>query len=142
MDALKMNIGRRTLYESECLMKAREVRAINEIEKQLNESKMQTQDGMVNEGISLNAGLESKASTYDNTSTEQQDGSSSSGYAADAERVQVDKIVFEKENVAVRPLYDNDTLTEVHYSNNNTFQNVFPLGIQNHEQLEVENCTK
>ncbi|GJY98625.1 hypothetical protein Tco_0516055 [Tanacetum coccineum] len=97
---------------------------------------------MVNEGVPLNTGLDSKASTYDNTSTEQHDRSSSSGYAADAKRVRVDKVVSEKENVTVGPSYDKDTLTEVHLSNNNTFENVFALGIQNHEQLEVENCTK
>ncbi|GJR88061.1 hypothetical protein Tco_0212072 [Tanacetum coccineum] len=46
---------------------------------------MQTQEGMVNEGIELDAGLDSKASTYDTTSTKQQDESSSLGHAADAE---------------------------------------------------------
>nr|GEV49301.1 hypothetical protein [Tanacetum cinerariifolium] len=59
---------------------------MREIEKRLNESKMQTQEGMVNEGIASNAGLDSEASTDDNTSTEQQDGSSSSRYATDVER--------------------------------------------------------
>nr|GEU67907.1 hypothetical protein [Tanacetum cinerariifolium] len=48
MDALEMNIIRRALYESECLMKAGEVHAIKEIEKRLNESKMQTQEGVNN----------------------------------------------------------------------------------------------
>nr|GEV97065.1 reverse transcriptase zinc-binding domain-containing protein [Tanacetum cinerariifolium] len=43
---------------------------------------MPTQEGMVNEGISLHAGLDSKASTYDHTSIEQHDESSSSGSAA------------------------------------------------------------
>ncbi|GJT39816.1 hypothetical protein Tco_0939681 [Tanacetum coccineum] len=52
-------------------MKEQEVHAIKEIEKLLNESKMQSQEGMVNEGIALDAGLDSKESTYDNTSTEQ-----------------------------------------------------------------------
>ncbi|GKD55207.1 hypothetical protein Tco_1288594, partial [Tanacetum coccineum] len=93
-------------------MKAREIRAIKEIEKRLNESKMQTQEGMVNEGIALNDGLDYEASTYDNTSTKQQDGSSISGYAADAERAQVDKFVLDTENAVVEPSYDNDTLTE------------------------------
>ncbi|GJY74628.1 hypothetical protein Tco_0479059 [Tanacetum coccineum] len=91
MDALEKNIDRRALHESEWQMKKREVHAINEIEKWLNESKMQTQEGMVNEGIKLDAGLDSKANTYDNTLTEQQDGSSSSGYDTDAERARVDK---------------------------------------------------
>ncbi|GJU50869.1 hypothetical protein Tco_1220424 [Tanacetum coccineum] len=72
----------------------------------------------------------------------EQDGSSSSGYVIDAERARVDKVVFDKENAAVGPSYDNDTLTGVHHSNNDTFENVFALGIQNHEQPKVENCTK
>ncbi|GJY07933.1 hypothetical protein Tco_0374987 [Tanacetum coccineum] len=90
MDGLEIQIDRRALHESECLMKAREVHAIKEIEKWLNESKIQTQEGMVNEGIALDVGLDSKASTYDTTSTKQQDESSSSGHAADAERARVD----------------------------------------------------
>ncbi|GKF52054.1 hypothetical protein Tco_0148521, partial [Tanacetum coccineum] len=59
---------------------------MKEIEKRLNESKMQTQEELVNEGITLDAGLNSDKSIDDNTSTELLDGSSSLGYAADAER--------------------------------------------------------
>ncbi|GJZ35977.1 retrovirus-related pol polyprotein from transposon TNT 1-94 [Tanacetum coccineum] len=81
-------------------------------------------------------------STNDNTSTIQQNGSSSSGYASDAEKAWDDKVVFDKENVVVGPSLDNNTLTEVHHLNNDTFENVFALEILNHEQLEVENCTK
>ncbi|GJR37694.1 hypothetical protein Tco_1213378 [Tanacetum coccineum] len=97
---------------------------------------------MVNEGITLNDGLESEASTNDNTSTEQQDESSSSGYYADAERAWADKAVFNVENAAIGPSYDNNTLNELHHSNNDTFENVFALEILNHDQLQVENCTK
>ncbi|GJT19111.1 hypothetical protein Tco_0877817 [Tanacetum coccineum] len=95
---------------------------------------MQTQEGMANEGITLDAGLDSKASTYDNTSTEQQDGRSSSGDAADAKKAWDDKAVSEKENAAVGPSLNNNTLIEVHLSNNDTFENVFALEIQNHGQ--------
>nr|GEV90106.1 hypothetical protein [Tanacetum cinerariifolium] len=116
MDALEMNIGRRALHERECMVKAQEVRVIKEIEKRMNESKMQTQEEM--------------------------DGSNSSGYATNAKRAHDDKVVFDKENAVVGPLFDNNKLTEVHHSNNDTFENVFSLGIQNREQLEVENCTK
>ncbi|GJT41250.1 hypothetical protein Tco_0941115 [Tanacetum coccineum] len=73
---------------------------------------MQTQEGVVNEGVALDAGLDSKASTDDNTSTEQQDGSNSSEHVVDAERARVDTIVFDKESATVRPSYDNNTLTE------------------------------
>nr|GEX33655.1 hypothetical protein [Tanacetum cinerariifolium] len=74
---------------------------------------MQTQEGMVNEGIALNDGLDFEASTYENTSIEQQDETSSSGHVVDAEREGVDKVVSGKENVDVRPSSDNNTLTEV-----------------------------
>ncbi|GKA95086.1 hypothetical protein Tco_0817124 [Tanacetum coccineum] len=102
---------------------------------------MQTQVGMVNEGIALDAGLDSEASTYDNTLTEHQDGSSSSRHSANAERTRVDKVVSDKQNANVGPSYDNNTLTEVHQLNNNTFENVIALEIQTHGQHEVENCT-
>ncbi|GJZ62681.1 hypothetical protein Tco_0618818 [Tanacetum coccineum] len=107
-----MQIDKRALHGSKWQMKVREVHTIKEIEKWLNESKMQTQEGMVNEGITLDAGLDSEESTYDNTSTEQQDGSSSSGYDANAQRAHVDKVVYEVEDTVVGPSYDNDTLTE------------------------------
>ncbi|GKB53952.1 hypothetical protein Tco_0904705 [Tanacetum coccineum] len=97
---------------------------------------------MVNEGIALNAGLDSKASIYDNTSTEQQNGSSSSEHVVDVERVRVDKVVSDVKNAGVRPSCDNNTLNEEHHLNNDTFENVFALEIHNHEQLEVENCKK
>nr|GEU32931.1 hypothetical protein [Tanacetum cinerariifolium] len=70
---------------------------------------------MVNEGIGLDAGLDSEASTNDNTSTEQQKGSNSSGHAVDAKRARVDKVVSDKETVAVRSLSNNDTLTKTEF---------------------------
>nr|GEV87613.1 hypothetical protein [Tanacetum cinerariifolium] len=106
-------------------MKAQEVRAIKEIKKQLNESKMQTQEGIVNEVIALNVGLKSEASTDDDTSIEQQDESSSLEHVADNERARVDKVVSDVENAIAEPSYDNDTLIEVHHSNNDTFENMF-----------------
>ncbi|GJZ16170.1 hypothetical protein Tco_0551847 [Tanacetum coccineum] len=39
-------------------------------------------------------------------------------------------------DVDIGPLYDSDTMPEVPYSNNDTFENVFTHGIQSHEQLE------
>ncbi|GKA57462.1 hypothetical protein Tco_0756650 [Tanacetum coccineum] len=97
---------------------------------------------MVNEGITLDKGLDSDKSIDDNTLIEQQDGSSSSGHAADVERARVDKVVFDTENAVVGTSFDTDTLTEVHHSNNDTIENMFALRIQNHEKIEVENCTK
>ncbi|GJV26691.1 hypothetical protein Tco_1383139 [Tanacetum coccineum] len=75
---------------------------------------MQTQEGMVNESIALDD---------------------------DAERARVDKVVSDIKNVAVGHSYDNDTFTEVHHSNHDTFENVFAFGIQNNEK-QVENYTK
>ncbi|GKA15500.1 hypothetical protein Tco_0695247 [Tanacetum coccineum] len=96
---------------------------------------------MVNEGIELDVGLDSDTSTYDNTSKKQQIGSSSSRHVADAKRTWFDKVFYDKENVAIGPSYDNNILTEVHHSNNYTFENVFALEIQTHGHHEVENCT-
>ncbi|GKB20721.1 hypothetical protein Tco_0854644 [Tanacetum coccineum] len=131
-------------------MKEKEVKAIKEIENPLNERKMQTQDGMinmdmkiltqeglVNEGIALDASLVSKESIDDNpTLTEQQDESNSLGYDVDAEKERVDKAVLDVENVVVGSSFDRDTLTEVHHSNNDTLEYVLAHGIQNHEQPE------
>ncbi|GKE02870.1 hypothetical protein Tco_1390853, partial [Tanacetum coccineum] len=64
--------------------------------------------------------------------------SSSLGYATNAKRARDDKAVSDKENAAVEPSLDNNTLTEVHHSNNDIFENVFDFEILNHEQLEVE----
>ncbi|GJR75721.1 hypothetical protein Tco_0088086 [Tanacetum coccineum] len=61
---------------------------------------------------------------------------SSSGYDADAERAWVDKVIYDADNVTIEPSYDNKTLTEVHHLKNDTFENVFAHGIQNHEQPE------
>ncbi|GKD46119.1 hypothetical protein Tco_1270764 [Tanacetum coccineum] len=97
---------------------------------------------MNNEGITLDDGLDSEESTYDNASIKQQDVSSSSEHVADAKRVWVDVIFSDKENVVVGSSLDNNTLTEVHHSKNDTFENVFALEILNHEHLEVEKCTK
>ncbi|GJX70239.1 hypothetical protein Tco_0307410 [Tanacetum coccineum] len=96
--------------------------------------KMLTQEGLVNEGIALDASLVSKESTYDNTtSTKQHDESSSSGYDAN-EKEQVVKALFDVENADVGPSFDRNTLNEVHHSDNDTLENVFAHGIQNHEQ--------
>ncbi|GJV34695.1 hypothetical protein Tco_1395095 [Tanacetum coccineum] len=96
--------------------------------------KMLTQEGLVNEGIALDASLVSKESTYDNTtSTKQHDESSSSGYDAN-EKEQAVKALFDVENADVGPSFDRNTLNEVHHSDNDTLENVFVHGIQNHEQ--------
>nr|GEW58319.1 integrase, catalytic region, zinc finger, CCHC-type, peptidase aspartic, catalytic [Tanacetum cinerariifolium] len=50
-----------------------------------------------------NISVEPLSSTYDNTSIEQQDRSSSLGYAINAERARDDKVVSDKENAAVEP---------------------------------------
>nr|GFA83879.1 hypothetical protein [Tanacetum cinerariifolium] len=102
---------------------------------------MQPQEGMVNADIALDAGLDSEAGTYDNTSIEQHNGSSGSRHDANAKRTRADKVVSDKVNVAIEHSYDNNTLTKVHHSNTDTFENMFALEIQTHGQHEVENCT-
>nr|GFA71695.1 hypothetical protein [Tanacetum cinerariifolium] len=96
---------------------------------------------MVNADIALDAGLDSEAGTYDNTSIEQHNGSSGSRHDANAKRTWADKVVSDKVNVAIEHSYDNNTLTKVHHSNTDTFENMFALEIQTHGQHEVENCT-
>ncbi|GKC43150.1 hypothetical protein Tco_1060872 [Tanacetum coccineum] len=103
---------------------------------------MPTQKGMVNEGIAYDAGLDSKASTDDHTSTEQRDESGSIGYVADVERAWVDKAVFDTENAAIGSSFSNNTLTE-DYSNNDTFENGLGFEIQNDvETLFIMNKAK
>ncbi|GJR94915.1 hypothetical protein Tco_0267089 [Tanacetum coccineum] len=63
----------------------REVKAIKEIEKWLNERNKQTQEGMIKKGITLDA---------------------------NAEKAEVVKVVSEVKNVVVTPSYDTYTLTE------------------------------
>ncbi|GJT78759.1 hypothetical protein Tco_1045484 [Tanacetum coccineum] len=64
----------------------------------------------------------------------QQDESNSLGYDADAEKTLVDTTISDIENADIELLYDTDTLTEVHHSNNDTSEDVFANEIQSHEQ--------
>ncbi|GJV49747.1 hypothetical protein Tco_1439959 [Tanacetum coccineum] len=101
-------------------MKEREVKAIKEIEKRLNESKMQTQESLVTEDATLEASLVTKGqhwnleSTHDSVpSSEQRDESSSSGNDANAEKILVDTVASNIEYVDIGPSYDSDIVFEV-----------------------------
>ncbi|GJX31961.1 hypothetical protein Tco_0241816 [Tanacetum coccineum] len=90
---------------------------------------------LVNEGITLNDNtgvMESSGTKSENSNSEtpfsrskdenrsfNKESSSSKGNDAD---------------VDIGPSYDSDTVTEVPHSNNDTFENMFAHGIQNHEQ--------
>ncbi|GJV86871.1 hypothetical protein Tco_1530809 [Tanacetum coccineum] len=90
---------------------------------------------LVNEGITLNDNtgvMESSGTKSENSNSEtpfsrskdenrsfDKESSSSKGNDADAD---------------IGPSYDSDIVTEVPHSNNDTFENMFAHGIQNHEQ--------
>ncbi|GKD26787.1 hypothetical protein Tco_1233001 [Tanacetum coccineum] len=126
-------------------MKEREVEAIKEIKKRLNEQKMQTQESLVTEGavlkaslitegIALEDNLVAKESTYDSVpSSEQLDESNILGNDGDAEKILVETVASDIENTDIEPSYDSDTMSEVHHD---TFENVFAHRIQNHNQPE------
>nr|GEW65631.1 hypothetical protein [Tanacetum cinerariifolium] len=85
---------------------------------------------MVTKGVVLDDSLVSRESTYDNTtSSEQQDESSNLRYDVDAEIVLIDIDAFDIENDDIGPSYD--TNTEVNQSNNDTFETLFAYDIQN-----------
>ncbi|GJR89075.1 hypothetical protein Tco_0213086 [Tanacetum coccineum] len=97
---------------------------------------------MVNEDIALDAGLDSEARTY----AIYQQNSRMEALVLDMLQMLKEhgliRFFFDKENASVRPSFDHDTLTEVHHSYNDTFENMFALEIHNHEHLDVENCKK
>ncbi|GJX51166.1 hypothetical protein Tco_0278011 [Tanacetum coccineum] len=87
---------------------------------------------LVTEGITLDDNLVAKESIDNSlTSSEQLDESSNSGNDADGEKIQVDMVASDIEYAEIGPSYDSDTVTEVHYSNNDTFENVLN---ENNEQ--------
>ncbi|GJU19924.1 hypothetical protein Tco_1153266 [Tanacetum coccineum] len=96
---------------------------------------------LVTEGISLDASLVAKKNTVDSsTSLEHQNKCNSSRNECSRlgnENRSSDNESSSSGNDAdddIGPSYDSDTVTEVHHSNNDTFENVFARGIQNHEQ--------
>nr|GEV29062.1 hypothetical protein [Tanacetum cinerariifolium] len=96
---------------------------------------------LVTEGITINDNLVAKKSTDNSiTSLEQQNKCHSS--RNECMRAMNENKKSNNESSSARidvvadigPSYDSDTVTKVHHSNNNTFENVFAHGIQNHEQ--------
>ncbi|GKA26679.1 hypothetical protein Tco_0712788 [Tanacetum coccineum] len=113
-------IDERVLKYGELRMKEKEVQAIKEIEKRLQESEMQKQESLVSKGESSSSQHESNSSRNEIKSSDNEI-SCSDGNDADAD---------------IGHPYDSDTVTEVPHSNNDTFENVFAHGIQNHDQPE------
>nr|GFB87888.1 hypothetical protein [Tanacetum cinerariifolium] len=106
-------------------MKQREVNAIKEIEKRLNEREIHQQGSLVTEGTILDAKNENIS--YDNESSSLGDN------ATNAEKILVDTVASDIEYADIRPSYDSDSVSKVHHD---TFENVFAHGIQNYEQPE------
>nr|GEW29190.1 MAK10-like protein [Tanacetum cinerariifolium] len=120
-------------------MKEREVETIKEIEKWLNESKMQTQDSLVIEGASLEASLvtddvalkvslvieellnesnslRDECSRLGNENISYDNKSSSLGdNASDAEKKLFDTVASDIEYADIGPSYNSDTVSEVHH---------------------------
>ncbi|GJW78645.1 hypothetical protein Tco_0140327 [Tanacetum coccineum] len=90
---------------------------------------------LVTEGASLEASLVNKETTIFKSSS-----SETTFCRSENENRKSDKeSSISKENDAdanINPSYDSDTVIEVPHSNNDTFENVFAHGIQNHEQPE------
>ncbi|GJW09378.1 hypothetical protein Tco_1575205 [Tanacetum coccineum] len=145
LEELYKLIDERVLKYGELQMKEREVNAIKEIEKRLKERKIQQQECLVIEGITLEANLSTDGTTLDASLVTE--GATleyslvTKGISLDAsnENRSFDNESSSSGNDAdddIGPSYDSDTVTEVHHSNNDTFENVFAGGIQNHEQPE------
>ncbi|GKD78575.1 hypothetical protein Tco_1341196 [Tanacetum coccineum] len=141
-------------------MKESEVQAIKEIEKRLKESELKQKESLVTEGTTLKPNLSTDGTTLDaslvtkgttleaclviegvalEASLVNKDESSSSETTFTRSRNEDKESSSLEGNVVdadIGPSYDNGTVTEVPQSNNDTFENVFAYGIQNHEQPE------
>nr|GFB42970.1 hypothetical protein [Tanacetum cinerariifolium] len=112
---------------------------------------------LVNEGITLNDnmgvtkrnGTESESSSLVTSFSRSKDENKSSNKDSSSSMNECIKLGNENEssdhestslgndaNADVGPSYDNDTVTKVPHSSNDTFKNMFAHGIQSHEQTE------
>nr|GEV79575.1 hypothetical protein [Tanacetum cinerariifolium] len=130
-----------------------EVQAIKEIEKWLKESELQQQESLITESTTLEANLSTDDIALDASLITE-------GAVMEAclfiEGVRLEACLVNEVDQGMKtevltmkapvqgndadadigPSYDSDTMTEVPYSSNDTFQNVFAHGIQSHEQHE------
>ncbi|GKB74280.1 hypothetical protein Tco_0935692 [Tanacetum coccineum] len=115
-----------------------EVQAIKEIEKWLKESELQQQESLVTEGTTLEANLSTDGTALDASASFclVNEGMALNDNTGVIESSGTESENSTSENADIGPSYDSDTVTEVPHSNNDTFENVFAHGIQNHEQLE------
>ncbi|GJS68189.1 hypothetical protein Tco_0682754 [Tanacetum coccineum] len=136
LEELDNLIDEKVLKYGKLWMKETEVQAIKEIEKRLQES------CLVTGGIELDDSLVAKESTNDSvTSSKQLNESSSSHNESNNSRNEIRSYDNEISSLDGNDVdadtghsYDSNTVTDVPYSNNNTFKNVFAHGIQNHKQ--------
>ncbi|GKA43691.1 hypothetical protein Tco_0736415, partial [Tanacetum coccineum] len=98
VDGLEILIGKRALHESEWLKKKLQIYRRKLISYM--------------DGLEILIGKRALHESEWLKKNREQDGSSSSGYDADAKRARADKVVSDKENVVVEPSFDNDTLAE------------------------------
>ncbi|GJZ46706.1 hypothetical protein Tco_0594302 [Tanacetum coccineum] len=140
LDGLDKVIDERLIQYGELQMKEREVKAIKEIEKRLNESKMQTQESLVIEGATLEASLvtegvalEESLVTKGNENISYDNESSSLGNDVDVEKILVGTVASDIKIADISPSYDSDTVPKVHHD---TFQIVFANEIQNRYKEE------
>nr|GEU89698.1 hypothetical protein [Tanacetum cinerariifolium] len=123
LDDLDKLIDERVLKYGELRMKEREVQAIKEIKKWLKEREIQEQESLVTEGITLEANLSTDGTSLDASSVTEgttleaclvtKGASFSSGIDSDVEKILVDTVASDIENAAIKPSYDNDTVSEI-----------------------------
>ncbi|GJW61786.1 hypothetical protein Tco_0111121 [Tanacetum coccineum] len=162
LEELDKLIDERVLKYGELQMKEREVQAINKIEKCLKETEIQQQESLstddttldaslviesaaleaslVTEGIALDDSLVTMHSTVDSrTSSEHHNECNSS--RNECSRSGIENRSSDNEssssgndtNADIGPLYDTDTVFEVHHD---IFENMFVHEIRNHKQHE------
>nr|GEX52245.1 hypothetical protein [Tanacetum cinerariifolium] len=95
-------VDERVIQYGELQMKEREVKAIKEIEKWLNGSKMQTQESLVIEGATLEASLVTEGVALEESLV-----------TKDVKKTLVDTVSSDIEYVDIIPSYDSDTVFEV-----------------------------
>ncbi|GJV12542.1 hypothetical protein Tco_1354083 [Tanacetum coccineum] len=137
LDELDKLIDERVLKYGELRMKEKEVQAMMEIERRLQESEMQKQESLVTEDrvetqFSRSADENRSSDKDSSNSLNECSRSGNENRSSDHEST----ISGNDADVDIAPLYDSDTVTEVPHSNNDTFENVFAYGIQSHEQPE------
>ncbi|GKC22865.1 hypothetical protein Tco_1025015 [Tanacetum coccineum] len=126
LEELEKLIDERVLKYAALRMKGKEVQAIQEIERRLQDNEMQKQESLITEGATIEACLVIEGAALEDCLVNE--GITVNDNTGVTERNDVDHNIGSS--------YDSDTVTKAPHSSNDTFQNVFAHGIQSHEQLE------